>query len=145
MLPPWDFQATGIHSHYGHNHEEKRQFTVLKPVNCCFTIFRSQHNIRKRFTPDVLSWEHYGINASNLQIRLRWPDFAQTFSHHDEHWACMLYGCYSVLLFLYDLFILILFFGQWVPTVGWRKIIGGFLAWDDAVTKLPFKSAACVL
>lgn len=45
----------------------KRQFTVLKSVNYRFSIFYTRHNIRERFSHDVLSWEHYGVNASNPQ------------------------------------------------------------------------------
>ena len=28
MLPQWDFQATGIHNHYGHNHEETATYSI---------------------------------------------------------------------------------------------------------------------
>ena len=28
MLPQWDFHATGIHNHYGHNHEENGNSTA---------------------------------------------------------------------------------------------------------------------
>ena len=45
----------------------KRQFAVLKSVNYRFGIFYTRHNIREGFNPDVLPWEHYGINASNPQ------------------------------------------------------------------------------
>ena len=31
MLPPWDFQATGIHNNYGHNHKE----TAIHSVKIC--------------------------------------------------------------------------------------------------------------
>ena len=44
----------------------KRQFTVLKSVNCRFVVFCPQFNILERIIPDFLSWEHCGINMLNL-------------------------------------------------------------------------------